>query len=105
MYKVIVFVPREHKEEVKNAMFAAGGGALGKYTHCAFETEGKGQFKPGPGSNPFLGEKDEVTIVQEVRVEMLVVCEKITSVLRAMKKSHPYEEVAYDVFRQAEIDF
>lgn len=102
MYKVIFFAPTEHKEIVKEAMFAAGAGAQGHYTHCSFEVEGLGQFRPGPDSDPFIGNKEEVTLVPETKVEMLVAPEKITDVLRAMKEAHPYEEVAYEVYQLAD---
>lgn len=105
MYKVIFFVPTAEKEPVKKAMFACGGGALGDYSECCFEVEGQGQFRPNQDANPHIGQKNELTIVQETKVEMVVSPEKITEVLRAMKKAHPYEEVAYDVFKQALIDF
>ena len=102
MYKVIVFVPTIDKEKVKEAMFACGGGALGDYTHCCFETDGIGQFKPGIGANLHIGSVDIVERVKETKVEMIVKTENITEVLKAMKNAHPYEKVAYDVFKQAE---
>jgi len=105
MFKVIVFVPTEAKELVKEAMFASGGGALGHYSQCSFESRGEGQFRPGENSQPFFGDRGELKTVEEYKVEMLVASEKITDVLRAMIKAHPYEEVAYDVFKQAEIIF
>lgn len=103
MYKVIVFIPKDHKENVKEAMFEAGAGKIGNYSHCSFETLGHGQFKPGAESDPFLGEKGKIEIVEEFRVEMVVSDEKISRVIKAMKESHPYEEVAYDVFKHASI--
>lgn len=103
MYKVIVFVPHESKEVVKEAMFNAGGGRIGNYDHCCFESEGIGQFRPLEGSNPAIGAKGQVEYVKEVKVEMVVSPEFISAVLNAMKESHPYEEVAYDVFKHASI--
>lgn len=103
MYKVIVFIPKENKEEVKEAMFRAGAGHIGNYDKCSFETEGVGQFRPLKGSNPTLGSQDKVEKVVEVKVEVAVRDEKIHDVLRAMKEAHPYEEVAFDVFKHVEI--
>lgn len=103
MYKVIVFVPRESKESLKQAMFNAGGGRIGNYDSCCFETEGTGQFRPLEDSNPAIGAQGQIEYVEEVRIEMVVSDENITNVLRAMKDSHPYEEVAYDVFKHVEI--
>jgi len=99
MYKAVVFIPLTHSEIVKNAMFAAGGGRLGHYENCSFETEGMGQFKPLVGSKPFLGKQDVVEKVKELRVEMLVADHLIKEVILAMKKAHPYEVPAYDVIK------
>jgi len=98
-YKLIVFVPIDYKERVKDACFNAGAGKLGQYDRCSFEIPGLGQFRAQPGAVPFIGKIDEVTVVKEVRVEM--VCEKkyMSAVLTAMKQAHPYEEPAYDVFK------
>lgn len=103
MYKVIVFIPKESKEVVKEAMFSAGAGHIGNYDSCCFETEGIGQFRPLDGSNPTLGHRGKIEIVEEVKVEVAVRDEKIHDVLKAMKQAHPYEEVAYDVFKHVEI--
>jgi hypothetical protein len=105
MYKVIVFVPIESKESLKEAMFDAGAGRIGAYDQCCFETEGVGQFRPLKGSSPAIGTQDSVEYVREMKVEMVVEDENITAVLSAMKRAHPYEEVAYDVFKHAQIDF
>ena len=98
-YKLVIFVPIDHKERVKDACFNAGAGKLGQYDRCSFEVQGFGQFRAKTGANPFIGEIGEVTVVGEARVEM--VCEKkyLKATLEAMKKAHPYEEPAYDVFR------
>lgn len=99
MYKIVFFVPLAHSEQVKNAMFAAGGGRVGNYENCSFETEGLGQFRPLKGSNPYLGQHGEVERVRELRVEMVVLDSLVGDVLRALKKAHPYEVPAYDVIR------
>ena len=105
MYKLSFFVPEECKEMVKNAVFAAGGGKIGNYDQCCFETKGRGQFRPLENSDPTLGEHNKLTFVDEVKVELVVSEEKIKEVLQALKNSHPYEEPAYDVFKCAEISF
>ena len=99
MYKLIVFIPNEAKESVKEAMFKAGGGTIGNYDSCCFELEGTGQFRPLEGSNPTIGKKNQVENVQEVRVELVVKDAIIKDVVAAMKAAHPYESVAYDVIR------
>lgn len=98
MYKVIVFVPADFKEKVKKAMFESGGGKIGNYSDCCFEVKGMGQFRPLKGSSPFLGEVDDLEVVEEYKVEMVVPENAIKEVIRSMKKVHPYEEPAYDIF-------
>lgn len=99
MYKLTVFIPNEVKESVKSAMFLAGGGRLGNYDCCCFELEGTGQFRPLKGSNPAIGDTDQLEFVAEVRVEMVVASEYIQAVVSAMKLAHPYETPAYDVVK------
>jgi len=97
MFKIIVFVPETHKEAVKEAIFLAGAGMIGLYDRCSFETVGTGQFRPRPGSNPFLGSELEVEKVLEYRVEIVCERSKIKEVILKMRQAHPYEEPAFDV--------
>jgi dinuclear metal center YbgI/SA1388 family protein len=96
--KVVVFVPADHIESVSAAMADAGAGGIGLYDHCSFRTRGTGTFRPLAGAKPFIGTKGRLERVEEVRLEMVVQSWKLDTVLRAMKRSHPYEEVAYDVY-------
>ncbi len=105
MYKLCFFVPEDCKEEVKKAVFASGAGKIGLYDQCCFETTGRGQFRALTGSNPTLGEHNQLEYVTEVKVEMVVDDEIISQALRALIDAHPYEEPAYDVFKCAEIAF
>ncbi len=105
MYKLCFFVPEDCKEKVKEAVFTAGGGRIGNYDQCCFETKGRGQFRALENANPTLGELNELSFVDEVKVELVVSDENISKVLRALKENHPYEEPAYDVFKCAEIAF
>ncbi len=97
MYQIYVYIPRNMKELVKEAMFMAGAGLVGNYKRCSFEYEGTGQFEPMKGSDPHIGTMGQLEKVQEVKVEM--VCQKadIKDVIAAMKAAHPYEEPAYGV--------
>lgn len=97
MYKLIFYVPKQQAEPVKTAIFATGAGQIGHYSHCSWETEGVGQFKPLTGANPSLGEVGELEKVSELRVEILCLEANIRAAISAMKQSHPYEEVAYEV--------
>lgn len=95
MIQFVVFVPSEHKEKVKAAMFAAGGGKIGNYDQCCFEYHGIGQFRPLDGSDPFLGETGIVEHVTEVKLELACEDSVFEAVVKAMKSAHPYETPAY----------
>ena len=97
MYKLTVFIPDSHLEPVKTALFAAGAGTIGNYSNCCWQVQGTGQFKPLSGSNPHIGQQDEIEQVTEWRVEMVVATDKIHAVIDALKQAHPYETPAYDV--------
>lgn len=99
MYKISVYVPSEHREAVKLAMFDQGGGRLGHYEHCAWQVLGQGQFRPTAQANPFLGQKGIVETVDEYLVEMLCEEKSINAVIAALKKAHPYEEPAFSMVR------
>ena len=102
MYKLNFFVPSEDKERVKTALFAIGAGRYENYECCAFETLGTGQFKPVNKANPHIGELDKIERVEEYKIEMICSAEIIKEAVEVLKESHPYEEVAYEVFRMEE---
>ena len=99
LLKIVVFVPHSHTELVKEAMYSAGAGTIGKYDHCSFNIEGKGTFRASEGSNPWSGNIGEDHAENELRVEMILPDYKLDSVIESILKSHPYEEVAYDIYR------
>ena len=84
MYKLSFFVPDSHVEVVKSAVFAAGGGRIGAYDHCAWQVLGLGQFRPLDGSQPFIGEAGQVEQVEEWKVELVVADESIRAVVATM---------------------
>ena len=96
--KLAVFVPVSSIERVAEAIHQSGGGIIGEYSHCSFRTAGTGTFKGSDDSNPTIGKKGKVEFVEEVKLEVLVDKWKLNQVLNAMKKVHPYEEVAYDIY-------
>jgi dinuclear metal center YbgI/SA1388 family protein len=98
-YKLIVFVPRKLVVKVSNAIFAAGAGAIGNYSHCGFGTEGTGTFLPHKGAKPAIGKKGKLEKVEEIRFETIVPAARLNDVVAAMKKAHPYEMPAFDVFK------
>ena len=99
MYKLAFFVPASHVDVVKAAVFAAGGGRIGDYDHCAWQTLGQGQFRPLDGSQPFLGQTGQVEVVEEWKVELVVADDLIAQVVAALKQHHPYETPAFEVWR------
>jgi hypothetical protein len=99
MYKLAFFVPPSHVEQVKSALFAAGAGRIGPYDCCSWQILGQGQFRPLDGSQPFIGQAGEIEQVQEWKVELVVADEVIQQAVAALKRSHPYEVPAYDVWK------
>ena len=99
MYKLCLYVPASHLESVKAALFEAGAGRIGNYDSCCWQTLGAGQFRALDGSSPFTGELDRVEQVEEYRVEMVCSDEKVTPVVAALRRAHPYEEPAFDLIK------
>lgn len=99
MYKLTFYVPESHLAAVKAALFAAGAGRLGDYDCCAWQVKGQGQFRPLPGSHPFLGRQGEVEVVDEFRVEMICADACLQAAVAALRASHPYETPAFDLVR------
>lgn len=95
MLSLVVYIPEADLEKVKNAMLDAGGGRIGNYDRCCWQTKGTGQFRPLAGANPAIGAVGEVERVDEWKVEMVVAPDKVQAVIAAMKAAHPYETVAY----------
>lgn len=98
-YKLVVYVPPEHAAALRLALGDAGAGWIGNYSHCTFAAPGTGTFLPREGTNPYLGRPGELAEVEEVRLETLVPAWLLDKVLAAMRRVHPYEEIAYDLFR------
>ncbi len=97
--KLVVFVPVSHAEKVREAIFANGGGHIGEYDSCSFNLEGKGTFRGGEGSDPFVGEKGVLHTEEEVRIETIFPAHEKGRLIGAMLQAHPYEEVAYDIYQ------
>jgi dinuclear metal center YbgI/SA1388 family protein len=103
-YKLVVFVPPRDLENVSNAIFAAGAGKIGNYSNCGFQIEGQGSFLPLEGAKPTLGRTGELKSVIEIKLESVVPADKIAAVVEAMRKAHPYETPAFDIFRHYDIE-
>ncbi|MFP6848098.1 MAG: YqfO family protein [Pseudomonas sp.] len=105
MYKLCFYVPETHLDTVKAAVFSAGGGRIGQYDQCCWQVQGQGQFRALGGSQPFLGQPDQVEHLVEWKVEMVVADELIHDAVKALKQHHPYETPAFDVWRLSDIQF
>jgi dinuclear metal center YbgI/SA1388 family protein len=97
--KLVVFVPRTHLEKVSEALFQAGAGKIGNYDSCGFSVEGVGTFRGNARTRPFLGKPGQLETAKEARLETVFPQGLLKGVLRALRASHPYEEVAYDLYR------
>lgn len=98
LHKLVTFCPGSHANQVRTAIFEAGAGKIGNYDSCSFNLEGTGTFRGGETANPFVGKPQELHYEPEVRIETIVPSYLLDVVLKAMFRSHPYEEVAYDIY-------
>jgi hypothetical protein len=96
--KLVVFVPTTHGDVVRQALGDAGAGRIGNYSHCSYSSVGIGRFKPLDGAHPTIGEVGKLEEVEEERVECVCERSKAKEVLTAVKRVHPYEEVAFDIY-------
>jgi dinuclear metal center YbgI/SA1388 family protein len=95
--KLITYIPIESVEKVKSALFAAGAGNIGNYDSCSFVSEGTGSYRGNSNANPTLGKVGEVHLEKEYRLEVIFSLADESRLISALKASHPYEEVAYDI--------
>jgi len=98
LLKLVVFCPVAYAGKLRESIFSAGAGVIGKYDECSFNTTGEGSFRAGDEANPFVGEKGESHFEQEVRIETILPRHLKGQVLAAMHAAHPYEEVAFDIY-------
>jgi hypothetical protein len=96
--KLVVFVPPEALDAVRDAVFAAGAGRIGDYERCSWFTAGTGTFRALPGANPSVGEIGEEEHVPELRLETVFPADAHEAVVAALRRAHPYEEPAFDVY-------
>jgi hypothetical protein len=98
--KLVVFVPREALEAVRDALFAAGAGRIGEYERCSWYTAGTGTFLGGEESDPTIGERGREERVAELRLETVFPADRHEDVIAALRRAHPYEEPAFDVYER-----
>ncbi len=97
LFKLAVFVPHDSEDAVRSAMAEAGAGRIGDYENCSFSVEGMGRFRPTGDADPYIGEPGKLVTVSETCIEVVVNQHALKAVEQAMKKAHPYEEVAYNI--------
>lgn len=102
--KIVTFVPNENADDVRSAIGEAGAGVQGEYTFCSFSNAGIGRFKPSENANPHIGEKGKVNVVMEHRIEVTCDRRDAKHIVEAIRKVHPYEEVALDIYELIEED-
>jgi hypothetical protein len=100
--KLVWFVPVEALDATREAVFEAGAGRIGDYERCSWYTPGTGTFLGGEGTDPAVGEWGREEHVPELRVETVVPHDRVAEVLAALRRAHPYEEPAYDVYPLAD---
>jgi hypothetical protein len=96
--KLVVFVPVDSVEAVRDAVFAAGAGRIGDYERCSWYTEGIGTFHALPGASPAVGDVGVEERVPELRLETVFPSERRDDIVAALRAAHPYEEPAFDIY-------
>ncbi len=96
-------MPASHLDATRDAVFAAGAGWIGDYSRCSWSTLGRGTFRGGEGTSPAVGAAGRDETVTEYRVETVVPDDKLAAVVDALRRAHPYEEPAFDVYLRADV--
>jgi len=102
--KLVVFVPREALDTVREALFAAGAGQIGLYQRCSWYAEGTGTFLGGAGTSPDVGQAGREERVAELRLETVFPAERQDAVVAALREAHPYEEPAFDIYELVPVE-
>ena len=95
--KIIVTIPIENAEEVRNAICEVGAGVIGNYTHCSMSTKCIGTFKPNDNANPYIGKNNKLEFVEEEKLEVICDVDNVKKVIVKLREVHPYEEPAIDI--------
>ena len=98
LVKIVVFVPEENADEVRQALGEAGAGKIGEYSFCSYSIKGVGRFKPSDSANPHIGSAGKIESVDEERIEVACEKEQAAKIIEVIKKVHPYEEVVIDIY-------
>jgi dinuclear metal center YbgI/SA1388 family protein len=98
MKKLVVYVPKDHADEIRAVLGQSGAGHIGMYSHCTFSSNGTGSFLPLEGTDPYIGQSGKIEFVEEERIETIIPESKQRKIVSAMLKAHPYEEPAFDIY-------
>lgn len=101
--KIVTFCPDNYADKVRSSVFKAGAGHIGNYDSCSFNTEGQGTFRALENTNPFVGKQNELHFEKEIKIEAIYPYYLEKQIINSLKKAHPYEEVAYDIYPLANI--
>ena len=96
--KLVVFVPVTHADIVRKALGDAGAGLVEDYKYCTFSVKGIGRYIPLASAHPYIGRSGQLQAVEEERIETVCYKKDLENIIAAVKKVHPYEEVAFDVY-------
>jgi dinuclear metal center YbgI/SA1388 family protein len=96
--KLVTFVPNDHAQKVREALFLSGAGKIGNYDSCSFNSDGVGSFRGDENTSPFTGERGKLHLEAETRIETIFPMHLQNIVIKALKEAHPYEEVAFDIY-------
>lgn len=96
--KIVVYVPVSHADTIRETLNLFSGSKLGQYDHCSFSVKGIGRFRPLPGADPAIGKIGRIEKVAEERIETAVLAKDAPRLIRQIKKVHPYEEPAIDIY-------
>jgi len=98
LVKLVVFVPEENADEVRQALGEAGAGQIGEYSFCSYSIKGVGRFKPSDEAHPHIGSAGRLEEVDEERIEVACEKEQAAKIIEVIKRVHPYEEVVIDIY-------
>ena len=97
MVKIVTYVPLISSDKVRMAMGDAGAGKLGKYSHASFSGRGTGRFIPEEGAHPAVGQVGKLVEVEEEKIEVICIKEKVKDIVKVIKQTHPYEEIPIEI--------
>lgn len=95
--KILVTVPIDQVEKVRNAVCESGAGIIGNYTYCTTSVKSVGTFLPNDNASPYIGSKNVLEFIDEEKLEFVCDVDKVKQVVKRLREVHPYEEPAIDI--------